>query len=247
MPPLKSLPDLHPPSAAAAAPLRSQYLRDIPILDLASPDKSQVAAQIGLACQIYGFFQRRSLFGGWSVGKISSSSSGGEDELLLRRSFKKVWAVDELQCEEGGGAQLRGLSPPPLLSAPGVSSALAVSASGFQSRARGELHRKHVGPAGAAHGNQLLPQVSRTELTYGLPAHTDPNALTILLQEPHVVGLHVLRDGEWTAVDPRQAPSSSTSAISFRRSAMGGTKSVASGGGEFREGEDVGGVLLLPV
>ncbi|KAG0493731.1 hypothetical protein HPP92_004725 [Vanilla planifolia] len=206
MPPLKSLPDLHPPSAAAAAPLRSQYLRDIPILDLASPDKSQVAAQIGLACQIYGFFQ--------------VVNHGIEEELIRRMVGGRRRCTTERT----------------------ISASTAI-----RSRSIFRFGCLSLRLSGAAHGNQLLPQVSRTELTYGLPAHTDPNALTILLQEPHVVGLHVLRDGEWTAVDPRQAPSSSTSAISFRRSAMGGTKSVASGGGEFREGEDVGGVLLLPV
>ncbi|PKA51012.1 Naringenin,2-oxoglutarate 3-dioxygenase [Apostasia shenzhenica] len=47
------------------------------------------------------------------------------------------------------------------------------------------------------------PPCPQPELTYGLPAHTDPNALTILLQDPHVAGLQVLRPaGKWAAVDP---------------------------------------------
>ncbi|WOL09972.1 hypothetical protein Cni_G18726 [Canna indica] len=47
------------------------------------------------------------------------------------------------------------------------------------------------------------PKCPEPELTYGLPAHTDPNALTILLQDPHVAGLQVLKDGNWIAVSPR--------------------------------------------
>ncbi|KAJ0968915.1 hypothetical protein J5N97_021792 [Dioscorea zingiberensis] len=46
------------------------------------------------------------------------------------------------------------------------------------------------------------PPCPEPELTYGLPAHTDPNALTILLQDQHVPGLQVLKDGKWIAVNP---------------------------------------------
>ncbi|XP_031091902.1 protein DOWNY MILDEW RESISTANCE 6-like [Ipomoea triloba] len=40
------------------------------------------------------------------------------------------------------------------------------------------------------------------ETTYGLPGHTDPNALTILLQDTQVSGIQVLKDGKWLAVKP---------------------------------------------
>lgn len=46
------------------------------------------------------------------------------------------------------------------------------------------------------------PPCPQPELTYGLPGHTDPNALTILLQDLHVAGLQVLKDGKWLAVNP---------------------------------------------
>lgn len=46
------------------------------------------------------------------------------------------------------------------------------------------------------------PQCPEPDLTYGLPAHTDPNALTILLQDQQVTGLQVLKEGKWIAVDP---------------------------------------------
>lgn len=47
------------------------------------------------------------------------------------------------------------------------------------------------------------PACPEPELTYGLPAHTDPNALTILLQDLEVAGLQILKDGKWLAVKPR--------------------------------------------
>ncbi|XP_073101341.1 protein DMR6-LIKE OXYGENASE 2-like [Elaeis guineensis] len=45
------------------------------------------------------------------------------------------------------------------------------------------------------------PPCPQPELTYGLPGHKDPNAITILLQDG-VSGLQVLRNGKWVAVDP---------------------------------------------
>ena len=45
------------------------------------------------------------------------------------------------------------------------------------------------------------PRCPQPELTYGLPGHKDPNAITILLQDG-VSGLQVLRNEKWVAVDP---------------------------------------------
>lgn len=47
------------------------------------------------------------------------------------------------------------------------------------------------------------PACPEPDLTYGLPAHTDPNALTILLQDLQVAGLQVLKDGKWLAIKPQ--------------------------------------------
>jgi salicylic acid 3-hydroxylase len=49
----------------------------------------------------------------------------------------------------------------------------------------------------------FYPPCPEPELTYGLPAHTDPNALTILLMDPDVAGLQVLHAGQWVAVNPQ--------------------------------------------
>lgn len=55
------------------------------------------------------------------------------------------------------------------------------------------------------HGQHMAinyyPRCPNPELTYGLPSHTDPNALTILLQD-QVSGLQVLNNGRWLAVQP---------------------------------------------
>jgi hypothetical protein len=48
----------------------------------------------------------------------------------------------------------------------------------------------------------FYPPCPEPELTFGLPGHTDPNALTILLQDQSVAGLQVLKDGKWVAVNP---------------------------------------------
>lgn len=68
------------------------------------------------------------------------------------------------------------------------------------------LHKDYIrevlGEQGQHMAVNYYPPCPQPELTYGLPAHTDPNALTILLQDQHVAGLQVLKDGKWLAVSP---------------------------------------------
>lgn len=45
------------------------------------------------------------------------------------------------------------------------------------------------------------PPCPQPHLTYGLPGHTDPNLITILLQD-NVRGLQILKAGKWIAVEP---------------------------------------------
>lgn len=59
-----------------------------------------------------------------------------------------------------------------------------------------------LGQQGQHMAVNCYPPCPEPELTYGLPGHTDPNALTILLQDQQVSGLQVLKDGVWLAVDP---------------------------------------------
>ncbi|KAG6746545.1 hypothetical protein POTOM_048896 [Populus tomentosa] len=65
-------------------------------------------------------------------------------------------------------------------------------------------HIKNVlGEQGQHMAVNFYPPCPEPELTYGLPAHTDPNALTILLQDLSAAGLQVLlKDGKWAAVNP---------------------------------------------
>lgn len=59
-----------------------------------------------------------------------------------------------------------------------------------------------LGEQGQHMAVNYYPPCPEPELTYGLPAHTDPNALTILLQDLLVAGLQVLMDGKWLAIKP---------------------------------------------
>lgn len=60
-----------------------------------------------------------------------------------------------------------------------------------------------LGERGQHMAINYYPPCPQPELTYGLPAHTDPNSLTILLQDLQVAGLQVLKDGKWLAVKPQ--------------------------------------------
>ena len=59
-----------------------------------------------------------------------------------------------------------------------------------------------LGDQGQHMAVNYYPACPQPELTYGLPGHTDPNALTILLQDLQVSGLQVLKDHQWLAVNP---------------------------------------------
>ncbi|KAL9666490.1 hypothetical protein QQ045_000824 [Rhodiola kirilowii] len=62
--------------------------------------------------------------------------------------------------------------------------------------------RTTLGEQGQHMAINYYPTCPEPELTYGLPGHTDPNALTILLQDQLVAGLQVFMDGKWVAVNP---------------------------------------------
>ncbi|XP_073126463.1 protein DOWNY MILDEW RESISTANCE 6-like [Henckelia pumila] len=68
------------------------------------------------------------------------------------------------------------------------------------------LQKDHINNSLGEQGQHMAinyyPQCPEPELTYGLPAHTDPNTLTILLQEMDVTGLQLLKDGKWLTVRP---------------------------------------------
>lgn len=67
------------------------------------------------------------------------------------------------------------------------------------------LEKNHIDKALGKHSQQMAlnyyPPCPQPELTFGLPGHADPNALTILLQD-HVPGLQVFKTGKWVGVHP---------------------------------------------
>ncbi|KAJ4951971.1 hypothetical protein NE237_028803 [Protea cynaroides] len=65
-----------------------------------------------------------------------------------------------------------------------------------------EYMEKVLGEQGQHMAINYYPPCPEPDLTYGLPGHTDPNAITILLQDQRVAGLQVLKDGNWMAVKP---------------------------------------------
>eukprot|EP00250_Pteridium_aquilinum_P000377 c10411_g1_i1 orf=79-1242(+) len=48
----------------------------------------------------------------------------------------------------------------------------------------------------------FYPPCPQPDLTLGLSSHSDPGGLTILLQDEHVTGLQVRRNGKWVPVKP---------------------------------------------
>ncbi|WCJ26667.1 2-oxoglutarate (2OG) and Fe(II)-dependent oxygenase superfamily protein [Euphorbia peplus] len=67
------------------------------------------------------------------------------------------------------------------------------------------LEKDYLNKSLSKHGQHMAmnyyPPCPQPDLTFGLPGHTDPNLITVLLQD-HVRGLQVLRDGKWVTVNP---------------------------------------------
>ncbi|KAH9624788.1 hypothetical protein KSS87_003731 [Heliosperma pusillum] len=60
-----------------------------------------------------------------------------------------------------------------------------------------------LGDQGQHMAINFYPPCPEPEMTYGLPGHTDPNALTILLQDLEVSGLQILKGDKWVAIKPQ--------------------------------------------
>ncbi|KAJ0243137.1 Protein DMR6-LIKE OXYGENASE 1 [Hirschfeldia incana] len=67
------------------------------------------------------------------------------------------------------------------------------------------LERDNINNALGKHAQHMAfnyyPPCPEPELTYGLPKHKDPTAITVLLQD-QVSGLQVFKDDKWVAVNP---------------------------------------------
>lgn len=67
------------------------------------------------------------------------------------------------------------------------------------------LERDHISNRLGTHAQHMAfnyyPPCPEPELTYGLPGHKDPTAITVLLQD-QVSGLQVFKDDKWVSVYP---------------------------------------------
>jgi isopenicillin N synthase-like dioxygenase len=209
---------------------------NIPLIDLASPDKQLVVDQIGQACRTYGFFQvinhgisndllekvmavglqffrlpaeeKVKLYSDEPSKKIRLSTSfnvkketvhNWRDYLRLHchplEEFLPEWPSNPESFKEIVSTYCREVRLLGLRLLGVISLSLGLEED-YIEKVLGE-QEQHMAV-------NYYPQCPEPDLTYGLPKHTDPNALTILLQDPKVAGLQVLKDGNrWIAVNPR--------------------------------------------
>ncbi|KAL6651259.1 hypothetical protein ACP70R_010184 [Stipagrostis hirtigluma subsp. patula] len=209
---------------------------NIPLIDLASPDKQRVIAEIGLACRTYGFFQvinhgiaeellekvmavgleffrlppeeKAKLYSDDPSKKIRLSTSfnvrketvhNWRDYLRLHchplEKFVPEWPSNPESFKEVISTYCREVRQLGLRLLGAISLSLGLEED-YIEKALGD-QEQHMAV-------NYYPPCPQPDLTYGLPKHTDPNAITILLQDPNVSGLQVLKDGDhWIAVNPR--------------------------------------------
>ncbi|MQM10528.1 hypothetical protein Taro_043423 [Colocasia esculenta] len=208
---------------------------NIPLVDLAHPDRACVVRSVAHACRNYGFFQivnhgisvesmqrmlgvAREFFRLPAAEKMSHYSDDPAKKMRLSTSFNvrketvRNWRdYLRLHCfplEE----YVPDWPPNPPLFKDIVSSyctevrQLGFRLQGLISESLGLEEDYIVKVMGEQEQHMAInyyPPCPAPDLTYGLPAHTDPNGLTILLQDPQVAGLQVLRDGRWIKVDPQ--------------------------------------------
>ncbi|XP_028790776.1 protein DOWNY MILDEW RESISTANCE 6 [Neltuma alba] len=207
---------------------------DVPIIDLASPDRALLLLQIREACKSYGFFQvinhgvpgevvnnmlevAYEFFKLPVEEKMKLYSDDPSKTMRLSTSFnvkkEKVhnWRdYLRLHCHPLDEYLPEWPSNPPSFKEIVRRYCLEVRALGMRIEEDiGEslgLRKDHIkevlGDQGQHMAVNYYPACPQPDLTYGLPGHTDPNALTILLQDLQVAGLQVLKDRRWLAVNP---------------------------------------------
>ncbi|KAL0397803.1 UNVERIFIED_CONTAM: protein DOWNY MILDEW RESISTANCE 6 [Sesamum calycinum] len=189
---------------------------NVPIIDLGCGDRSLITKQIGDACREYGFFQvinhgvskemvdkilgvAHEFFSLPVEEKMKLYSDDPSKTMRLSTSFNvKKETVHNWRTISGftvilwTNMRLSGLL------------ILLLSRSHIREPGLDKDSLKNVlGEQGQHMATNYYPACPEPELTYGLPAHTDPNALTILLQDLQVAGLQVLKDGKWLAIKPQ--------------------------------------------
>ncbi|KAL5062515.1 hypothetical protein RYX36_024252 [Vicia faba] len=200
----------------------------IPIIDLQGLDSSnryEIIQKIAHACQNYGFFQilnhgvpEKVLSDMMNVSKdffnMSESErmkSYSDDPLKTTRlstsfnvkteKFSNWRDFLRLHCHPLEDYVHEWPANPPSFSKQLRNLALRLLEAISESLG---LEKDYINKALGKHGQHMAinyyPPCPEPELTYGLPAHADPNVITILLQND-VVGLQVLKDGKWITIN----------------------------------------------
>ncbi|XP_009392937.2 flavanone 3-dioxygenase 2 [Musa acuminata AAA Group] len=207
---------------------------NIPIIDLGSPDKQQIVAQVADACRSFGFFQvvnhgvtvdsmqkmmgvaseffhlppeeKAKYYSDDTTKKMRLSTSFNIRKESVRnwRDYLRLhcypleelvpdWPSNPASFKEVVSAYCREVRRLGFRLLGAISLSLELEEDYLEKMLREQEQHMAV---------NYYPKCPDPELTYGLPAHTDPNVLTILLQDPNVAGLQVLKDGRWMAVRP---------------------------------------------
>ncbi|KAG8391677.1 hypothetical protein BUALT_Bualt01G0212200 [Buddleja alternifolia] len=204
-------------------------LNNVPIIDLGCEDESLIIKQIGDACREFGFFQvinhgvpkelvdkilrvAHEFFSLSMEEKMKLYSDDPSKTMRLSTSFnvKKETVHNwrdylRLHCYP-----LEKYVPEWPSTPSSFNYCSEVRQLGFRlqeaiSESLGldkDRIKNVLGEQGQHMAINYYPACPEPELTYGLPAHTDPNALTILLQDLQVAGLQALKDGKWLAIKP---------------------------------------------
>ncbi|PIN23790.1 Iron/ascorbate family oxidoreductase [Handroanthus impetiginosus] len=201
---------------------------NVPVINLACEDRSLIIKQIGDACREYGFFQvinhgvpkeivakllgvAHEFFSLPVEKKMNFYSDDPSKTMRLSTSFnvKKETVHNwrdylRLHCYPLDKYVPEWPSIPPSFKDTVSGYCTEVRQLGFRLQ---EAISESLGLDKDTLKNVLMainyyPACPEPELTYGLPAHTDPNALTILLQDLQVSGLQVRKDGKWLAIKP---------------------------------------------
>ncbi|XP_054799824.1 protein DOWNY MILDEW RESISTANCE 6-like [Prosopis cineraria] len=209
--------------------------QDVPLIDLSSPDRSQIVRLVGQACKSFGFFQV--INHGVDLEAVKKMSEVAYEFFRLPVEEKmKLYSEDpsktvrlstsfnvnkekvhnwrdylRLHCYPLHTYVPHWPSNPPSFKETVGNYCMEVRELGFrieeyisESLGLPKDHIKNVlGEQGQHMAVNYYPPCPEPELTYGLPGHTDPNAVTILLQGVDVSGLQVLKDGNWVAINPQ--------------------------------------------
>lgn len=208
---------------------------DVPVINLAAEDHSQILQQVSHACTHYGFFQvknhgvskklteemqkvaqeffklpveeKMKLYSDdpTKTLRLSTSFNVKKEEVHNWRDYLRLhcwplekyvpeWPSNPPSFKEVVSMYIKEVRELGFRIQELISESLGLEKDYLKNALRDQAQHMAV---------NYYPECPEPEMTYGLPGHTDPNALTILLQDLHVSGLQILKDGIWLAVKPQ--------------------------------------------